>query len=214
MMEQQNKETYWSQFTEDYEEKQAYVTGNELISIVLEEILKEKKLGKVLELGCGTGLYTETLIENSDSILATDLSDEMVEAAKKKREELKNVEFQKADALNLEFEANGFDTVFMANLIHIIGNAEKVIQESKKVLKKGGMIIITSFAVEEMGFFSRITIASRFLKTFGKPSKEATKEKTSRRSVEALLVNNGFKLVKSLVLGKKSKSIYITAKYL
>jgi ABC-2 type transport system ATP-binding protein len=208
----QKKETYWSQFTNEYEEKQAFVTGQELIAATHSELLKEKKLGKVLELGCGTGLYTETLIKNSDSILATDFSDEMIEMAKKKRGNLKNVKFQKADALDLEFEIENFDTVFMANLIHIIGNAEKLIQESSKVLKKGGSIIITSFAIDEMSFFNRISMGYRYIKTFGKPSNEATSEKTSRKYVASLLLNNGFDLVKNIVLGKKSKSIFLVGK--
>ena len=211
-MEQNNKETYWSQFTDEYEEKQAFVTGKALISATQSELLKEKKLGKVLELGCGTGLYTETMAKNSDSILATDLSDEMIEMAKKKRGNLKNVKFQKANALNLEYENESFDTVFMANLIHVIGNAEKLIRESNKVLKKGGSIIITSFAIEEMGFFNRISMGFRFIKTFGKPSKEATSEKTSSKYIASLLLNNGFELMKNIVLGKKSKSIFLVGK--
>lgn len=208
----QKKEIFWSQHTEGYEEKQAFVAGREIIQLAQTELLAEEKLGKVLELGCGTGLYTEVLAQNAESILATDLSDEMIEAAKKKRGNLDKVEFAKADALDLEFKEQSFDTAFMANLIHIIGNGERLIQESKKVLKKGGKIIITSFAVEEMGFFSRIAIAYKFIKTFGKPSKDATKEKTSRKSVETLLKNNGFEIIKSIVLGKKSKAIFLVGK--
>jgi len=211
-MEQQNKENFWSHHTEAYEEKQAFVVGKELVSIAQSEILTEKKLGKVLELGCGTGLYTETIINNSENIVATDFSDEMIEVAIQKRGRLKNVEFQKADALNLEFENESFDTVFMANLIHIIGNGERLIQESNRVLKKGGRIIITFFAIEDMSFLSKIVIGFRFIKTFGKPSKEATIEKTSQKSVETLLSNNGFEIVKSLLLGNKSKSVYLIAK--
>ena len=60
-MEPKSKETYWSQFASEYEEKQSYVAGKEVISLTMEELLKEQNLAKVLELGCGTGLYTETL---------------------------------------------------------------------------------------------------------------------------------------------------------
>lgn len=208
-MEQKNKEIFWSQFTEEYEEKQSYVAGKEVISLAKEELLKESKLGSVLELGCGTGLYTETLQKIAENIVATDFSDEMIEFAQQKRGNLENVKFMKADALSIEFNEESFDTVFMANLIHVIGNADKVIKESNRVLKKGGLLIITSFAVEEMSFFNRIPIAIRFIKTFGKPSNEATKEKTSRKSVETLLINNGFEISKSIVLGRKSKAIYI-----
>ena len=143
--------------------------------------------------------------------LATDFSDEMVAFARQKRGDMKNVEFRKADALNLEFNDESFDTVVMANLIHVIGNAERVIQESKRVLKNGGQLIITSFAINEMNFFSRIAMGIRYIKTFGKPSDEATKEKTTQKSIENLLLKNGFETSKSVILGNKSKAFYIKA---
>ena len=40
-MEQIIKETYWSQFTEDYEKKQSYVAGNEVIALAKAEVLKK-----------------------------------------------------------------------------------------------------------------------------------------------------------------------------
>ena len=209
-METKNKETYWSRFVDEYEEKQQFVVGKVLISLTKQEILKEQNLGKVLELGCGTGLYTETLQKMAKSVVATDFSDEMIEVAILKRGYLRNVEFLKADALNLPFEDESFDTIFMANLIHVIGNAERVIQESKRVLKTGGQLIITSFAINDMNFFSRMAMGIRYIKTFGKPSDEATKEKTTKKSIENLLLKNGFEISKSVILGKKSKAFYIS----
>jgi len=206
---QNNKETYWSQFAQEFEEKQSFVAGKEIISLTLDELLKEQQLGYVLELGCGTGLYTEALQKNAEKILATDFSDEMLKVAVQKRSKLQKVTFQKADALNLEFEENSFDTVFMANLIHIIGDAEKLIRESKRVLKEGGQLIITSFAIDEMNFFKKLSLAIRYLKTFGKPSKEANKEQTSRKDIEVLLKKYGFEISKSIILGKTAKAFYI-----
>jgi len=211
-MERENKETYWSRFTEGFEEMQSYVVGDEVLLLAHEELLREANLGKVLELGCGTGLYSETLQKNAEYVVATDLSDEMLAFAKKKRGNLENVEFRKADALNLEFEDGLFDTVFMANLIHIVGNADRVIQEGKRVLKKDGLLIINSFAIDDMSFFNKMAMGIRYLKTFGKPSAEATKEKTTRKSVEQLLIDNGFEIQKSLLLGTKSKAMYISGR--
>jgi len=163
-----------------------------------------------LELGCGTGLYTEALQKIAKKIVATDFSDEMIEAAIQKRGNLENVTFIKADALNLPFEKESFDTVFMANLIHVIGDADRIIKESSRVLRNGGHLIITSFAIDEMSFFNKISLLIKYLKTFGRPSRESTKEKTTRKSVETLFTNNGFEISKSKVLGKKMKAIYIS----
>ena len=206
------KETYWSRFADDFEERQRSITGKEVISSAQSELLKETNFGNVLELGCGTGLYTETLKDNAVHVVATDFSDEMIAAARKKRGGFQNVEFEKADALNLSYEDNRFDTVFMANLIHVIGDAERVVSESRRVLKTGGSIVITSFAIEEMSFFNRLSMGIRFLRTFGKPSKEATREDTSKEQIEAILARNGFDIATSKVLGDKAKATYIIAR--
>jgi len=208
-METEKKETYWSQFTEDFEEKQGAVVGKEVLSLAHNELSKEDDLGYTLELGCGTGLYTSTLQPIAQKVLATDFSDEMIEFAKKKRGNLENVLFEKADALKLHYEDESFDTVFMANLIHIIGDSEQVIKESKRVLKKGGSLIITSFAINDMSFFNKMKMGLRFIKIFGKPSKESTREKTTKKSIDNLLIANGFEPLKSLLLGDKYKLFYI-----
>lgn len=210
-METINKETYWSRFADDFEEMQSQVVGNEILSLISLELLKESELGYVLELGCGTGLYTESLQKISDKVLATDFSEEMIAKAQQKRGHLENVAFQKADALNLEFEEKIFDTVYMANLIHIIGNAELAVKESKRVLNEGGLLIIASFAINEMNFLSKIAMGIRYIRKFGKPSTDAVKEKTTAKSVEQILVNSGFEIKKSCILGHKSKAFYISA---
>lgn len=208
-MEKSNKEIYWSRFSSEYEEKQRYVTGQKVISATKEELLKVQKLGSVLELGCGTGLYTETLQKVAKNVLATDLSDQMIEAAAQKRGSLENITFMKADALNLQFDQDHFDTVFMANFIHIVGDPGRVITESWRVLRKGGRIIITSFAVDEMSFFNRIFIAIRYFKAFGKPSRESLKEKVTKVKIEASLLDQGFRISMSKVIGNKAKAIFI-----
>lgn len=205
-----NKEVYWSQYVNEFEQKQQHVVGDNILFLMKDELLKELDLGEVLELGCGTGLFTEALQKVSKNVVATDFSEEMVAAARETRANLKHVKFEKANALNLEFGDEQFDTVFMANLIHVIGNAEKVVQESKKVLKKGGRLIITSFAITEMNFFARMAMGIRYIRTFGKPSEDATKEKTTPQSIEQLLIKNGFKISKSSLLGNKSRAFYIS----
>lgn len=208
-MENLNKETYWSQFASDFEEKQAFVAGKEVISLTMKELSKEQNLGKVLELGCGTGAYTSYLHKAAHEICATDYSDEMIEVARQKRGQLNNVIFTKANAMDLQFENESFDTIFMANLIHIIDDPDQLLKESRRVLKNNGQIIITSFAIDQMSFINKLKLANRYLKTFGKPSKEASKVKTSKKAIEKLLVSNGFKIIHNKVIGNKEKAIYI-----
>jgi len=206
-----NKETYWSQFVDDYENRQAYVAGKDLIQAVRERLRSENDLQHVLELGCGTGLFTEDLSLKAGRVTATDFSDEMIAKAAELRKTLPNVSFSKENAIQLSFEDQSFDTVFMANLIHVIADPDRVIAESRRVLKPGGRIIITSFAIDAMSFFNKIKMAFRYIKTFGKVSEEARKVKTNPKTVEQLLIQNNFSLLKNEILGSVTKSLYIVA---
>ena len=205
------KETYWSRFVDDYEDRQAFVAGDDLILAMMDRLRNEYSLMNVLELGCGTGLFTEILCTNAQSVKATDFSDEMVAKAIELREILPNVSFSREDAMHLSFEDQSFDTVFMANLIHIIADPAKVIEESNRVLKSGGKMIITSFDIDAMSFINKIRMASRYIKTFGKVSKDARKVKTSRKDVERMLVRNSFRILKSESLGTITRSMFLIA---
>ena len=205
-MEVKNKEIYWSKFAKKFEEKQSFVSGEKIIKITKKELSKEKNLGEALEIGCGTGLYTETLKNNAKYVTATDFSKEMVDSAKKLRGNFKNVKYEMADSMNLKFKGKSFDTVVMANLLHIVKDPEKVIKESNRVLKNKGKIIITHFAIDELSFINKIKMSLRFLKYFGKPPQGI--KKITKKNVETMLEDEGFEIVQSKILGDEMKSVY------
>lgn len=99
---------------------------------------KIKKGDKVLEIGCGTGLFTEKVYNKTHAdIVATDLSPELLEQGKKK---LPDVTFQLEDAMNLSFADNTFDVVFGSSILHHL-DFEKSAKEIYRVLKPGGRMV-------------------------------------------------------------------------
>ena len=66
----------------------------------LDEVRQNLKLsnpgGKILELACGTGLWTELLAQAADSMVAVDSSPEAIEL-NRRRNSGKNIKFIKAD---------------------------------------------------------------------------------------------------------------------
>lgn len=210
-MKTNHKETYWSQRVENYEDQQEFVVGKEVLRLAMEELESEAAFSHVLELGCGTGLFTQILAKKAQQLTATDYSDEMIASAQNLREYPKHVSFISENAMELSFDNGQFDEVFMANLIHIVSDPEKVIAESWRVLKPGGRLIITSFTMDEMKFTAKLKMVFRYLKSFGKISDEARKVKTSKRSVEEMLVRKQFEIQKSLLLGSHTKAMYLLA---
>ena len=202
------KEQYWSKFADDFEERNNYVVGSEDMGIILDEVKQQKDLKNVLELGCGNGTYSKVLITEATQLTATDFSDEMVNAATSRLKTFENIKVEKADCFNLPYSDSSFDTVFMANLLHIIPEPEKAILECKRVLRKGGKIIIVSFTTEGMSIINKISMVYRYLKTYGKPPTCA--QNLTVNKVEEMLVNNGLKVEGSKIIGNKVKAVFST----
>jgi ubiquinone/menaquinone biosynthesis C-methylase UbiE len=203
------KETYWSKFANDFEERTNYVVGKNDIEIIETFLSKQKALGRTLEVGCGNGTYSKILILEAENLTATDFSDEMVAVAKERLKGVENVSVEKANCFNLSYPDSSFNTVFMANLLHIIREPEKAVAEGKRVLKKNGRLIVISFTTEGMTFFNRLGMIYRYLKTYGKPS--PTAQRLTVQKTRDMLKNCGFEIEEAKLIGNKSKAIFIIA---
>ena len=203
------KEEYWSRFAKNFEELNNYVAGHENINAIRESLRTCALKGKVLELGCGNGTYSKILAETADHVHATDLSDEMVAESALRLESFTNISVEKQNCLELSYDDRIFDAVVMVNLLHVIPEPERAIKESKRVLKKGGELIVISFTADGISFFRKLTMIYRYLKTYGKPPENArvlTVENTTR-----LLTEEGFEVRDAQLIGATLKSVFAKA---
>ena len=201
------KETYWSRFADNFEEHNNYVVGKSDMDIMINTLSKEKDFGNTLELACGNGTYSRVLAKEAKQLFATDFSTEMVDAAKTRLKAFENIKIEKANCFDLHYSDNSFDTVFMANLLHVIPEPEKAVLESKRVLKAGGKLIIIEVGLEGMTFFDKIGMIYRYLKTYGKPPAKGTK--LTVKIIRDILRHSGFEVEKAELIGNKSKAAYI-----
>ena len=204
------KETFWSRFANDFEKRNNYVAGKKEIEYLKKQLSEKKELGTVLELGCGDGVFSKIIAQNADDLIATDWSDEMIEAAKINLGEMNSVKVQKEDCFDLSFKEDSFDTVFMANLLHVIPQPEKALCECKRILKANGIIIILSFTMHGMSFFNKIGMLFRYLKTYGKPPKQSCVLTVS--NAKQMLEKEEFLILQAELIGNKMKSVFTTAK--
>jgi len=96
--------------------------------------------GKILEIGCGHGDVTQEYIApNCAWVVAIDITKRFVG-----EEICNNVKFLIEDALDLSFRDETFDGVISIDVIEHIRNDTRFIQESLRVLKKGGTLFFTT----------------------------------------------------------------------
>ncbi|MFZ4796092.1 MAG: class I SAM-dependent methyltransferase [Bacteroidia bacterium] len=116
----------------------------------LAENLPENKSLNILEINCGTGEDALWFANNGHQIIATDLSDEMIEVANKKKKNCKNganISFEVCafDQLNNKFQNQQFDLIFsnFAGLNCIDKNALiELNNDFEKLLKPNGKLIM------------------------------------------------------------------------
>jgi len=203
------RERYWSRFASDFEERNNYVVGKDDMNLVFKEISRLKKLGSTLELASGNGTYSRILNKNSESLIATDFSIEMVEESKRRMPSSDSLTIEQADAFNLSYPDSSFDTLFLANLLHVVSSPEKIIEEGKRVLKNGGQIIIVDFTMDGVSFFNKLSLIFRYLKTYGKPSKEG--QNLTLSNIEEMLIESKFNIRDARLIGNDMKAVLVIA---
>ncbi len=109
----------------------------EIISRYLNEFPPPQK---VLDVGCGTGFTLNTLNNLGYECTGVDAAVDMVEIARK---ENPDITIHQSDATNLPLKDNTFDMVIAIELLRYLEDSEKAIYEMFRVLKVGGICIVT-----------------------------------------------------------------------
>jgi ABC-2 type transport system ATP-binding protein len=164
-------EEYWSRFADSYDENQEYVVGKDFIGEIDREFSRLPNLGKTVELGCGTGVFTELITPKTMHLVATDLSNELLALARERLNNHPKVVIQKENCMATSFAPGAFDSVFMANLIHVVENPDKVLLECHRIIRIGGKVIIVTYTNFGMHLLDKIKLGLRFFKAWGKPPK-------------------------------------------
>ena len=104
----------------------------------------------VLEIGCGSGYFTETIskmVGEKGKVYATDIQQIAIDETHKKvdRLGLKNVIVQIDDALNSSFANDTFDVVLLFGVVPApIIPMDTISQENCRILKPGGVYVVWS----------------------------------------------------------------------
>ena len=103
---------------------------------------------RILDLGCGTGVLIQRLLQVSPEIevFGIDSCAEMLEIAKQKLPE--SVDLKVGIADNLPFPNNSFDVVVSTSAFHYFRDPSQALQEAKRVLKPNGRLVITDWCYD------------------------------------------------------------------
>ncbi|WP_341349546.1 class I SAM-dependent methyltransferase [Cognatishimia maritima] len=126
---------------------------------------------RVLEIGAGTGSTALLLADSVAEIVATDISDKMLEVGRARAWEqcINNVTFQQRDAGDLP--DGPFDVVLAHNILHLVEDLPAVLNAVYATLKPGGLFISKTFVKPTRGLqleYRVMRLALPLMQRFGK----------------------------------------------
>lgn len=96
---------------------------------------------EALDIGCGTGAFSRRMAARAKRVLGLDLSPEMIRVARERSEEFPNIDYQIADALAWDFQANRFDSIASIATLHHLP-IEAMLVKMRGALKPGGTLLV------------------------------------------------------------------------
>ena len=110
--------------------------------------------GRVLELGCGTGLLWRDNLERIPrrwSVTVTDASQGMVQEAEQSLlDPGLDFTFQKVDAQSIPYEDDSFDAVVANHMLYHVPDLARALSEIRRVLRPGGRLYATTIGLNHM----------------------------------------------------------------
>ena len=162
-----NDAKFWDWVSVKYDDIADEQVGQFLRPSMLKYLSMEGSLGKVLEIGCGTGYFTEALAGLASHVTAIDISDGMLYRARERMKNVKNITIRKEDCGRTSFPHAMFDTIFVGSLFNVVDDPAQVLREIRRVLKPGGTLIIVNPDWGMMNGYNRGRSTFRFLRMYG-----------------------------------------------
>ncbi len=120
-----------------------------------EKALKASGVGVgalAVDVGAGTGFMTEGLLKKGARVIAVDQSQAMLDVLARKLSDFHGLECRLGDAGKLPIEDGLVDSVFANMYLHHVENPVEAIQEMTRILKPGGVLVITDLDKHDFEF--------------------------------------------------------------
>jgi ubiquinone/menaquinone biosynthesis C-methylase UbiE len=116
--------------------------------------------GRILDAGCGFGETLHYLAKNfpETELIGMDLSEPLLEIARSHNSQsdfLNKIEFINADVHNIPYPDEYFDVVLSINMVHLVDDPLKMLQELERVLHKNGYLFIADIRRSWLGYLEK-----------------------------------------------------------
>lgn len=112
--------------------------ANQKIIDCVVKLLQPNEQSEIVDLGCGSGIFTQMLKARGFDCIGLDLSHKLLKIGKT---QASLIPFMQADVEYLPFQNNSLETVVLSCLVHHLPDPKLAALEVFRVLKKGGRFV-------------------------------------------------------------------------
>ncbi len=109
---------------------------------VIIDKVKEKAFTKILEVGCGTGMFTKFFCEAGLTVTGIDIAPELLKKARSQCPQDAKLVLEVADIEHMPYEDGSFDAVVGVCVLHHL-NVMPSLKEVYRVVKRDGIIVFS-----------------------------------------------------------------------
>ncbi|KIN62430.1 Methyltransferase, UbiE/COQ5 family [Sulfitobacter noctilucicola] len=167
---------------------------------------------RLLEIGCGTGSTALLLAEDVQAVTGSDISSQMVRIATEKAaaQDVTNVSFQVAGALDAVRGAKAYDVVTGFNVLHLTEGLDEILQTMAREMEQGSLFISKtpclndpSIGIKRFAFRALIPVMQFFRKA-------PFVQFLTFQELEALIIGAGLEIIETS--NNPAMSRYIVAR--
>jgi 2-polyprenyl-3-methyl-5-hydroxy-6-metoxy-1,4-benzoquinol methylase len=172
----------------EYANKYVQDVSNPILPVYLRNFIHNKKISKIIDLGCGDGFFIRGLkiFDNSIKVTGVDISSRRIQNLKKIFSKDK---FYCTDVCDTKIR-DKFDFVYSSQVIEHMENDKKMVEEITRLTKSKGYVHVSSIIKKPLAIYQ--------YKNNGKFVLDPTHEKEYKNQKEFLdLFQKDFKLISS-----------------
>lgn len=145
---------YFAANAGDWDQVRKMVGSDENIEVAMLNQVQGRDFKNMIDMGTGTGRIVEIFADRAEKITAYDSSQEMLKLARSKFEQagLSHCQARLGDITALPAADASADLITIHQVLHYLDSPFAVIEEARRLLKAGGLILIVDFAKHQHEF--------------------------------------------------------------